>query len=69
MEDCAVSAFFVVFSEVTEGVQISQVSDPTIEGAIGCSCAMLSKTGFDDRLLYAGIKGFRRGVEERCSYF
>jgi hypothetical protein len=38
MEDCGISllkAFFVVFSEDAEGVQISQVSDPTIEGATG----------------------------------
>jgi hypothetical protein len=38
IEECGVSplkAFFVVLSEVAEGVQISHVSDSTIDGATG----------------------------------
>lgn len=38
MEDCGFSSlegFFVVFSEVAEGVQMSHVSDPATEGAAG----------------------------------
>jgi hypothetical protein len=38
MEDCGNSilkAFFAVFSEDAEGVRISHVPDPTIEGATG----------------------------------
>jgi hypothetical protein len=46
IEECGVSlAFFVVFSEVAEGVQIFHVSDPTIDGAVGCSCAILNSSG------------------------
>jgi hypothetical protein len=36
MEDCEVSlAFFVVFSDVAEGVHISHVSDPMMDGGAG----------------------------------
>jgi len=49
MEDCGVSlAFFVVFSEVADGVQISHVSDPTIDGAVDCSCAILNLSRRDN---------------------
>jgi hypothetical protein len=42
-EDCGISipkAFFVIFSEDAEGVQISHVSDSIIEGAAARSGAM-----------------------------
>ena len=49
MEDCGVSlAFFVVLSEVADGVQISHVSDPTIDGAVDCSCVILNLSGRDN---------------------
>jgi hypothetical protein len=65
IEVCGITlAFFVVFSEVAEGVQISHVSDPTTDGAAGCSCAMLNSSGRDDsgrlrqfRLLMACLFG------------
>jgi hypothetical protein len=57
----------VVFSDDAEGVQISHVSDATIEGAKGRLCAILSKTSFNDRLRCAEMKVSRR-VEERCTF-
>jgi hypothetical protein len=42
------ASVFVVFSEVAEGVQISHVSDPTIDGAVGCSCAILNSSRRDN---------------------
>jgi hypothetical protein len=70
-EDCGISipkAFFVIFSEDAEGVQISHVSDPTMEGAAARSCAMLLKAGFVDRLRCVWVKVFRRRMDKRCSF-
>lgn len=74
-EDCGISipkAFFVISSEDAEGVQISHVSDPMMEGAAARSCTMSSKTGFVDRLrcvcVCVGIKVFRMRMDERCSF-
>lgn len=42
-EDCGISipkVFFVIYSEDAEGVQISHVSEPAMEGAAARSCAM-----------------------------
>lgn len=40
----------MVFSDVADGVQISHVSETTMDDALDCSCAMLNLSGRDETL-------------------